>query len=416
MRAAGTGKMMTGASMIRKKPRDEIAINGALPAGRQWIKLGLIGVVWTVVGLTFTAQVYFATYSTEKPVELARALFSEMSWCYLWALATPLALWLARRYRIERSNWKRHLLVHLFASIALVITIAATHSILFYLHYQYALGRPYMPMNTVRSVLYNFSEGMAPYWLIILCSHAYSYYNRYQQGELRASRLEARLAQAQLHALKMQLHPHFLFNTLHSVSALLHRDTEAADRMITRLGDFLRMTLENAGTQAVTLQQELEFLRCYLEIERVRFQDRLSTYMEVEPRALDAYVPNLILQPIVENAIRHGIAPRSAPGRIEIHAEQKDTMLRIQVRDNGPGLPANLKATNFFKEGLGLANTRARLEQLYGAAHSFEIANDPSGGLVVTLEIPSEVGLLRNQTQGWGADDGRDINAGADRR
>ena len=227
--------------------------------------------------------------------------------------------------------------------------------------------------------------------LIVLLVSAFSYYRRYQEGELRASQLEALLSQSQLQALKMQLHPHFLFNTLHSISSLMHRDIEAADKMIARLGDFLRLTLENSGTQEVTLQEELEFLRCYLEIEHIRFQDRLTTHMDIAPQALVTHVPNLILQPIVENAIRHGIAPRSTPGRIEIRAERNNGTLRIQVRDNGPGLPGNPNADNLYKEGLGLANTRARLEQLYGAAHRFDLANDPDGGLVVTLEIPSDV-------------------------
>ncbi len=188
----------------------------------------------------------------------------------------------------------------------------------------------------------------------------------------------------------MQLHPHFLFNTLHSISALLHRDTDGARKMITRLGDFLRLTLENSGTQEVTLQQEMEFLRCYLEIERIRFQDRLTTRVEVDPDALDTQVPNLILQPIVENAIRHGVAPRSTPVVIEIRAKQEDGFLRIRIRDNGPGLPMNRSTESLFKKGLGLANTQTRLDRLYGARHRFEIANDPAGGLAVTLEIPAD--------------------------
>src|SRR5207253_4440117 len=234
-----------------------------------------------------------------------------------------------------------------------------------------------------------FTEGIGVYLLVTFLTYAYHYYQRYQQGELRASQLEAQLSQAQLQALKMQLHPHFLFNTLHSISALLHKDTEAARKMISRLGDFLRLTLENSGTQEVTLKQEIEFLRCYLEIERIRFQDRLTTRVHVDANALDTHVPNLILQPIVENAIRHAIAPRSTPGEIEIHAKQEDGFLRIQVRDNGPGLPKNRNADSLFKKGLGLSNTLSRLDRLYGEQHRFDIANDPRGGLAVTLEIPS---------------------------
>ena len=155
------------------------------------------------------------------------------------------------------------------------------------------------------------------------------------------------------------------------------------------LGDFLRLTLENSGAQEVSLQKELEFLTCYLEIERVRFQDRLTTSFEVEPSALDSPVPNLILQPIVENALRHGMAQSAAPGRVEISAKREHGSLRIGVRDNGPGLNGVTASREAFKEGVGLSNTRARLEQLYGESHSFEMSDAPDGGLLVTLVIPA---------------------------
>ena len=201
----------------------------------------------------------------------------------------------------------------------------------------------------------------------------------YREGQLRTVQLEAQLSQAQLHALKMQLHPHFLFNTLHSISALLNKDPQASRKMITRLGDFLRLTLENSGAQEVTLQKEMEFLTCYLEIERIRFQDRLVTQMDLGEETLDAKVPNLILQPIVENAIRHAIAPRSTPGLIEIEAKQEGTKLRIQVRDNGPGISEHRTSDSVFTKGLGLTNTSTRLEQLYGAAHLFDLSNRSGG-------------------------------------
>jgi LytS/YehU family sensor histidine kinase len=239
-----------------------------------------------------------------------------------------------------------------------------------------------------RFVVANFSEGIGIYLLIALTSYAFSYYRRYREGQLKTLQLEAQLSQAQLQALKMQLHPHFLFNTLHSISALLNKDTQAARKMITRLGDFLRLTLDNSGSQEVTLQQEIEFLACYLEIERIRFQDRLVTHLNVAHQTLDAKVPNLILQPIVENAIRHGIAPRSTKGLIEIEAERLNGTLRIQIRDNGPGLPLHRTSNELFQKGVGLANTETRLERMYGSDHVFQFDNSPSGGLVVTLEIP----------------------------
>jgi LytS/YehU family sensor histidine kinase len=206
---------------------------------------------------------------------------------------------------------------------------------------------------------------------------------------LKASQLQAQLAQAQLQALKMQLHPHFLFNTLHAISSLMRRDVDAAERMIARLSDLLRLTLENVGAQETSLRQELEFLESYLEIEKTRFRDRLQVKMDIEPETLDARVPNLILQPLVENAVRHGVAPHAAPGLIEISARLKENKLEIQVRDNGAGLPDARRAQ--IKEGVGLANTRARLEQLYGAGALFGLSNRDKGGLVVSLTIPFRV-------------------------
>jgi two-component system LytT family sensor kinase len=357
---------------------------------RRILRAVMIWGIWTLIGLFFTSQIYFARLYTERPLPWFKALTIQLTGAYLWALATPLVLWLARRFPFERQHWLRNLAIHVGVSVPLIIIIYTTYTAVFYMEYIRGMGYPLTFWSTLQNVIWNFSEGISIYLLILFINHALEYHRRYQEKVLEKSQLEMQLAQAQLQALKMQLHPHFLFNTLHSISALLNRDTERARQMITRLGDFLRLTLENSGTQEVSLQREIEFLQSYLEIEHIRFQDRMTTHVQVEPEALDAQVPNLILQPIVENAIRHGIAPRSTPGRIEIHAEHKNSVLRIVVRDNGPGLPVNRSAVNLFKEGLGLANTRARLERLYGAQHRFELTNDPAGGLIVTLEIPSE--------------------------
>lgn len=343
------------------------------------IRLGLIWTVWTLVGLFFSSQLYFISITTERPMPFSMAFFWQVTAAYLLALATPPILWLARRFRLERFNWRRSLLVHILASILFAIALSAGHAIIDALYYR---GRDHLTLSYLsRGTIFNLDKELLIYWLIVLSSHAISYYKRYREGELKAS-------QAQLQALKMQLHPHFLFNALHSISTLVHRDPEAADKMIARLGDFLRLTLENSGTQEVYLKEELEFLKCYLEIERIRFSDRLTTHIEVDPQALYCRVPNLILQPIVENAVRYGIAPRSTPGRIEIKAVRKNGKLRLQVKDNGPGLSTGLISGKGSKGGYGLANTQARLDQLYGAAHKFELANDPNGGLIVTLEIP----------------------------
>lgn len=367
---------------------------------RRWVRLALIWGIWTFIGIVFSFQGYFTSYRSERPILFTESLYMQMVWAYLFAVATPLVLWAADRLPIERSNWIRSALLHLPLSIVLAVLLTALGRVLIWLRFSYPVGKPLTLESVTRFVISNFSEAMGIYVMIALASYAYSYYSRYREGRLRTLQLEAQLSHAQLQALKMQLHPHFLFNTLHSISALLNKDVGAARKMITRLGDFLRLTLENSGSQEVTLQQEMEFLTCYLEIERIRFQNRLITHMDVSPDSLQAKVPNLILQPIVENAIRHGIAPRSTPGRLEIEAKQHNGTLRIQVRDNGPGLPKHRTSQNLIKKGLGLANTETRLERLYGADHLFDLTNDPNGGLVVTLEIPFHTdGTASSQTE-----------------
>jgi two-component system LytT family sensor kinase len=357
---------------------------------RRWALWAAVFVAWTVIAFFFTSQLYYSQLLTPRPWTWRSAASQQFIYPYLWAVGTMIVLRLAAGFPVEgRRRW-RNLLLHVFFATLFVVVISAAFQIIN--HFVNVADRPFTPWATLQWIIYNSSENYGIYGLILVLHSAFRYYKRSREGELRASQLSTQLSQAQLQALKMQLQPHFLFNTLHSISALVHTDPEAADRMIARLGDFLRLTLENSGTQEVSLQKELEFLKCYLEIERVRFRDRLTTRMDIDPQSLDTPVPNLILQPIVENALRHGIAPRSTPGRIEISAKRDNGSLRIQVKDNGPGLPAISKPNGRFREGVGLANTRARLAQLYGGSHRLELANAPGGGLVVTLDIPAHRG------------------------
>ena len=320
------------------------------------------------------------------------ALVYQMSRWYAWGLLTPLLLGLAQRYRLER-RWRRNVLVHLAASLlvaplqvvlALVLRFGA-FLLLGTVTLEQVAG--FLP-NAPVLILTGSFDSFITYWIILGLYYTVDYYRKHRERQLHASQLETQLAQAQLKALKMQLHPHFLFNTLHGISALIPEDSEAAERMIARLSDLLRLTLENEGTQEVSLKQELDFLEHYLEIERTRFQDRLSVEIDVDPAVLDARVPNLILQPLVENAIRHGVAPRPEAGSVWIHAARDNGMLHLQVRDDGPGLT---NGQNALREGVGLANTRQRLTQLYGTDHRFEYVNAPGGGLAVSLELPFRV-------------------------
>jgi LytS/YehU family sensor histidine kinase len=232
----------------------------------------------------------------------------------------------------------------------------------------------------------NFDWEMMTYWAVVGLSHAVDFHRESQDRELTAAQLRTRLAEAQLQTLQKQLHPHFLFNTLNTISALMHRDTEAADAMLERLSDLLRLTLDRVGTQLVSLKDELDFLRKYLEIEKTRFGERLQVRIDVDLDTLDAAVPNLVLQPLVENALRHGIGPKIGGGRIDISARRDGGDLRLEVRDNGVGLTADA-----FHTGVGLTNTRSRLEHLYGERYRFECHTPSGGGLSVVVVIPFAV-------------------------
>ena len=332
---------------------------------------------WTVIGLFFASQTYLAyKYSGGNPHLGVILKFSLSEW-YIWALLAPGVIALARKLSLERGRRARNLAIHAVASVC----VAFAHWALNNLCRHYALGFP----GSV-SLAYTFHSNLVTYWVLVGVTCGYDYYVRYRRGELHAAQLSGQLAQAQLQALRTQLHPHFLFNTLNGIATLVHSDPDAADQMIARLSALLRLTLEGIGVQEVPLARELEFLKSYLEIEKVRFGDRLTVEMQIAPEMMGARIPYLISQPLVENAIRHGIAPRAQPGRIEIRAASENGLLVLEVRDNGPGLAA---ASEFsLRQGMGLSNTRTRLEKLYGERQRFEMKNGINGGFVVSLSIP----------------------------
>lgn len=341
---------------------------------KAWFRWLLVFLFWTAIGLFFASQNALNYLYQQGQVYWWPTIKLALSDWYVWALLTPLAVWLARRFPFARGRMARAMMVHLAAGIlltALKIVIEGWVR-------NNLLGIPgrINPIN-------KFHLSFIAYWGIVGVTQAFEYYRLYREREVAAAQLQTQLAQAQLQALQMQLHPHFLFNTLHAISALMHRDVEAAEKMLARLSDLLRLTLESGHTQEVRLKEEAEFLRKYLEIEQTRFQDRLTVEMEIAPETLDALVPNLILQPLVENAIRHGIAPRAQAGTVKICAERRGGALHIEICDDGPGLrPGN------GREGLGLKNTRARLAAMYDGRHRFELSAPAAGGVRVELEIP----------------------------
>ncbi len=342
-----------------------------------WKPAVLIFGGWTLLGLFTASQIYIRyAYYSDHPPTWRQALSVSFSDWYAWAVLSPFIFWFAHRFPIARgmkkARWPAHaLMATIFSLLKMIIEIAAF----------------FLMMGVQRQFSFaQFHSNFLTYGAIVGIIYALDYYRKYREHELKSAQLESRLVQAQLQALKMQLHPHFLFNTLHAISALIHKDVEIADRMIARLSDLLRLTLENAGVQEVPLKQELEFLERYLEIEQTRFHDRLAVRMNISPETLDALVPNLILQPLVENAVRHGIARRAAAGTIAISAQRDNGWLLLQVQDNGPGIPANQQ--HALTEGIGLTNTKARLQQLYGSRYRFTLENSDAGGLVVSLVIP----------------------------
>lgn len=349
-----------------------------------WTRWFLLFGVWTLIGLSFARQFYTSSSSVGNPVSWRYALSHSLADWYLFALLSVPAIWLARRFVFARSNWLVPAVLHLVAG--------ALFSVVWMILRAFVAQAQGSPTGEVISFAAAFQPLLAKtfqlnfliYWVIVSVAHAFDYYRKFHDGELSALELEKRLTQARLQALQMQLNPHFLFNTLHAISALMRKDVEAADRMIARLSDLLRYTLESTEAHEVPLRQELDFLERYLEIEQTRFGKRLTVRREIDPATLNAQVPNLVLQPLVENAIRHGIEPRAKPGQIELRARRIDAQLELQVCDNGVGLTDGQPA----EEGVGLSNTRARLAQLYGNASKLEFRRPAEGGLVVCVTIP----------------------------
>lgn len=346
---------------------------------KRWSRFLLGFGFWTLLGLSFASQFYISSAKAELEVSWTQAVNYSLADWYVFALLSIPVIHLARRFRFAGGTWARSLVAHAVASICFSLAYMIIRAWVGQWQSQAAFNDVFKPL-LVKTWHFN----LLIYWVIVAVSHAFDYYRKYRERELRASELEKRLVQAKLQALQMQLNPHFLFNTLHSISSLMHKDVEAADRMIARLSDLLRAALEGAETQEVTLRQELELLQLYLSIEQIRFGSRLTVKMNIAPDTLQAQVPNLILQPLVENAIRHGIEPRARPGCIELLAHRQDGTLALVVSDDGGGLGEN----GTIKEGVGLSNTRARLRELYGATHRFELVRGQSGGVRVELSIP----------------------------
>jgi two-component system, LytTR family, sensor kinase len=350
------------------------------------METAIIFAAWAVFGLLLANQSYIQAALGGRQMPVVTALRPGLLEAFLWALTTLIIFWLARRFPLERGRVLRGIAVHLVSAVLIALARSGVMVVLPW-YVGWIRPRTFGPQFWSTS-----SQNFLFYALLLGIAHLVLYYRRYREREQAAEHLARGLAEARLQALKMQLQPHFLFNTLNAISALIPAEAKPARRMVARLGDLLRTTLEHEETQEVTLREELAFLEPYLEIEQARLEDRLTVVMTIAPETLDARVPHLILQPLVENAIRHGIATRIEPGKVEISASRgsDDRFLQLEIRDDGRGLDQHNERDNGVstRRGVGLTNIRSRLEQLYGDRHRFKLENQAGGGVLVQITLP----------------------------
>src|SRR3569832_178881 len=329
---------------------------------KYWKVACLIVGCWSFMALLFTPQTYLTNLRSPTPLTWAQAFLATWLLFQVWSVLTPLLLWLGARLPLERPRLLRNLAIHILLSgpvaLAHIWLLQTVNTLLL------TWTRSYQSPVPVTALLVGLgATNIMVYWGIVAVSQAINYFRKYQEREFR-------LAQAQLHSLRMQLHPHFLFNTLNAIAELVYSDPKAADRCILSVSELLRFSLESHRTQEVTLKEEIDILEKYLEIQKTLMSDRLRVRLKVEPETLDASVPNMLLQPLVENAIKHGISPRPEGGNIEVYARRLDGKLYVEITDDGLGMNEQQNGN-----GVGLIYTRERLKHLYGGAHNFNLSS-----------------------------------------
>jgi len=341
---------------------------------------------WTTIALLNAASQMIQTpeFAKWKP------LLWEFSSLYTVGAIYPLVAYVARRFPFTKEKWVYNLTLH----IVFLVVFSAMHTsgmVAIRKTGYWIAGESYRFGGSIR-VLYEFYKDIVLYPALIGLTRGIDYYRAYRENELRSEQLQRRLVEAQLQNLRGQLNPHFLFNALNMISARMYEDLADTDRMISRLSDLLRMTLYSSNKPESPLRTELEVLNLYLEIMKARFSDSVRVHVEIDPKSEQAMVPSLVLQPLVENAFRHGVGSKVDGGLIEIVATACNGTITLTVRDDGPGIDGDPQAA--FSKGVGLSNTAERLRQLYGDRHQMRIRNRPAtegGGLEVAVEIPARL-------------------------
>lgn len=360
---------------------------------KRWLGPLLILAFWTLIAALTIGRRTIDPRSVQEGVRAGQIMQALLEYG-VWAIVTPGIFWLSHHLGLERQRWLRRIFLHL--SIAVVI--ATLFDVFGHATYYALVAGEERSFSLTNSLLtFRFLDELIIYLTVLAAGFARDYFMRYQERQAetlllrtQAVQLQAQLAEARLQTLRMQVNPHFLFNTLHAVSSLVERDPRGVRRMIARLSELLRYTMERAGEQEVSLHEELLFLEGYLEIQQIRFQDRLEIDQDINPEVLDALVPSLILQPLVENAIKHGVSRIEEAGRIEIKAWREGESLCLSVCDNGPGLASASGDGMMSKqaEGVGLRNTRERLQSLYGTAQHLILEPAEQGGAHAQIRLP----------------------------
>lgn len=355
-------------------------------------RLTAVLAAWTLAGAILATQAWLARDVHGQSIAWIQTLTMWLAWGCLWALLTPLALALVDRFPLTRGRFpltrgrtKANVALHIAAAFAFALLDLALFATIAPLVGAKSAGLTWLD-SFQRLFATSFLLHVPVYWLIIGAGAALRVVRDASERERRALRLEAQLAEARLLVLRAQLEPHFLFNALNTISVLMRENVDDADRVLVLLSGLLRRALDTSTAGEIELRHEIAFAEAYLALEQIRFADRLTYRFDVEPQLLDLRVPSLILQPLIENAVRHGLRERKADGSIEIAAERQSDMLWLTVRDNGKGMAANASA------GVGLSNTRSRLALLYGERHSFDLLPAPGGGLLARIGIPLSAG------------------------
>ena len=331
---------------------------------------------WTLLALLFAPQTYLANLGAPRPLTWGEAFVANAALFYVWAVLTPVVMWLGRRFPIDRGRVPGRITIHFVAALALTaIHLIGVGQLNMLLMANAAEYRP--PVPAIALIVGYGATDVMIYWGLLAAGHAIVYFRRYQDREFR-------LVQAQLHSLRTQLHPHFLFNTLNAIAELVYQDPPRAERTVTQLSDLLRQALNRADDHEIRLSEEIDFLHKYVAIQRTLLQERLIVHWDIAADAADALVPAMILQPVVENAVQHGITPRASGGTLRVAVQREGEALRLRVEDDGVGL----KDASATAGGVGLSNTRARLRHLYGDRHTCAVGAGAAGGVTVTITLP----------------------------